>query len=135
MAKSSRVRIWVKVLTREQKREIADRCDEFIAQKLKPRLLPQIRPTDFNYPVDLFGRWRGNKYSFIARYRSGFPENKGEEFDAPLVRLDHVEEKLTDICFDVMWLRHTGRWFPLRQALTLDDALHFIETEEMLHLL
>ena len=58
-------------------------CERFIDEFLKPRFLPSIRPTEFNYPVDILGKWHGAKYRFIQRYRSGFPENLGEEFDAP----------------------------------------------------
>jgi hypothetical protein len=125
-------RVWVKALGREGKAAIASDCDRFITQVLKPRFLPAIRPTEFNYPVDIFGKWRGNKYSFIQRYRSGFPENLGKEFDAPFTRLDHVEECLGATRFDVMWYRHTGRWWRLHFAVTLEEALRLIETEELL---
>ena len=30
------------------------------------------------------------RYRFIQRYRSGFPDNLGEEFDAPFARLDWI---------------------------------------------
>jgi hypothetical protein len=65
-------------------------CERFIDEFLKPRFLPSIRPTEFNYPVDILGKWHGAKYRFIQRYRSGFPENLGEEFDAPFARLDWI---------------------------------------------
>jgi hypothetical protein len=96
---------WVRVksLTREEKAAIAVIFDRFIADVLKPLFLPKIRPTEFNYPVDIFGKWRGGKYSFITRYRSGFADNPGEEFDAPFTRLDYVEERLDETLFDVMW--------------------------------
>ena len=58
-------------------------CERFIDEFLKPRFLPSIRPTEFNYPVDILGKWHGAKYRFLQRYRSGFRENLGEEFDAP----------------------------------------------------
>lgn len=122
----------VKLLTREDKAAIATVCERFIANTLKPRFLPCIRPTQFNYPVDIFGRWRGNKYSFITRYRSGFPDNLGEEFDAAFTRFDHVEEHLAGNRFDVMWHRHTGRWFQLYVAVTLDEALRLVSTDELL---
>lgn len=125
---------WVRVraLTKEEKSVIAATCERFIAEVLKPRFLPDIRPTPFNYPVDIYGRWRGSKYSFIQRYRSGFPENRGDEFDAPFTRLDHVEECIDETRFDVMWLRHTGKWWRLHSAVTLDEALLLIEAEPML---
>ena len=99
---------------------------------LRPRFLPEIHPTEFNYPVDLFGKWRGNQYSFMTRYRSGFAENRGQEFNAPFARLDHDEECLDIIRFDVMWRRHTGEWWRLHSAATLEEALSLIETNPML---
>jgi len=125
---------WVRIksLTKEEKAAIAATGERFVAEVLKPRFLPEIRPTAFNYPVDIFGKWRGSKYSFIQRYRSGFPENLGAEFDAPFSRLDHVEERLDKTCFDVMWRRHTGQWWRLHSAVTLKEALRLIETEPLL---
>ncbi len=99
---------------------------------IRPRFLPIVRPTEFNYPIALFGRWRGNKFSFVTRYRSGHPDNAGEEFDAPFTRLDHAEQVLTDVCFDVMWRRHTGQWWRVHAAVPLLQALHAIETEPLL---
>jgi hypothetical protein len=118
----------VKALTAQEKAAIAERCDRFIVGTLQPRFLPKIRPTRFNYPVALFGKWRGSKYSFIMRYRSGFPENTGEEFDSAFTRLDHLDECLTETRFDVMWHRHTGQWFCVFPSQTLDEALTLIET-------
>lgn len=123
---------WCKLLAKDEKAAIAAICERFIAETLKPRLLPGIRPTEFNYPVDLFGRWRGAKYSFVTRYRSGFADNPGEEFDMAFTRLDHLEERLAERRFDVMWHRHTGQWFRLYAAVTLDEALALIMKEELL---
>lgn len=126
---------WIQVrpLSREEKDAVAAVCERFIADTLKPRFLPVVRPTKFNYPIDIFGRWRGNKYSFITRYRSGHTDNPGEEFDAAFTRFDHLEEHLADARFDVMWHRHTGQWFRLYAALTLDEALHRVSSNELLH--
>lgn len=119
-------------MSAQEKTAIAKTCDSFIENVLRPRFLPEIRPTQFNYPVALFGKWRGTKYSFITRYRSGFPDNKGEEFDSAFTRLDLEEESYTTILFDVMWHRHTGQWFRLFASVSLEDALHLIETNELL---
>jgi len=132
MAKGERRRVWVKALGLEEKAAIAAICERFIAETLKFRFLPEIRPTPFNYPIDIFGKWRGGKYSFIARYRSGFPDNAGEEFDSAFTRLDHVEEHLTETRFDVMWRRHTGQWWHLHSSVTLEEALRLIDAEPLL---
>lgn len=127
MAKGVTKRVWVKVLAAEEKAAIATRCERLIVETLKPRFLPEIRPTKFNYPIDMSGRWRGSKYSFIVRFRSGWPDNTGEEFDEAYARLDHVEERLDETRFDVMWHRHTGQWWRLHVAVTLDEALRHVE--------
>jgi hypothetical protein len=125
---------WVrsKALTGEEKAAIAAACERLIAATLKPRFLPEIRPTRFNYPIEILGKWRGNKYSFITRYRSGFPGNAGEEFESAFARIDHVEESIVENRFDVMWHRHTGQWWHLHSSVTLEEALRLIETEPLL---
>ena len=135
MAKAkTRPKIWMRVrsLTAEEKAAIAARCERFINEILKPRFLPDIRPTQFNYPVDILGKWRGSKYNFMTRYRSGFADNAGEEFDATFTRLDHAEEHLADIRFDVMWHRHTGQYWRAHAGATLEEALKLIESEALL---
>jgi len=132
MAKTRRVWMRVRHLSREEKDDIAAACRRFIDERLRPRFLPEIRPTEFNYPVDLHGRWRGRSFSFLTRHRSGFAENLGEEFDAPFARLDHDEERLDRIVFDVMWPRHTGRFWPLRSDVTLEEAFAIIAEEGLL---
>jgi hypothetical protein len=133
MARQTRKWVRVKCLSAEQKAAIAATCEKFIAEVLRPRFLPEIRPSPFNYPVAIFGKWRGNKYGFVTRYRSGFPDNEGEEFDSAFARLDHLEECFTDIRFDVMWHRHTGQWFRLHSSVALEEALGLIETDGLLH--
>jgi hypothetical protein len=76
-----------------EKARITAACQRFIDEVLKPRFLPAVRPTQFNYCVDIQGKWQGPRYRFIQRYRSGFPENLGEEFDAPFVRLDWISPR------------------------------------------
>jgi hypothetical protein len=128
-----RVGKWVRVktLAADERAIVSAACERFIAQTLKPRFLPEVRPTPFNYPIDISGRWRGSRYSFITRYRSGFPENAGEEFDSAFTRLDHVEEHLSDLRFHIMW-HHQGQWFRLHSLVSLDKALRLIEDEELL---
>jgi hypothetical protein len=131
---AARERRWVRVkaLTPQERTAAAAECEGFIASVLKPRFLPEVRPTSFNYPVDIFGKWRGSKYSFVMRYRSGFAENAGEEFDAAFTRLDHLDECLTESRFDVLWRRHTGQWWRSHSSVTLEQALRLIETEPLL---
>ena len=113
----------------DEKAAITATCQTFIDAVLKPRFLPVVTPTSFNYPIDIQGKWHGNKYRFLQRYRSGFAENLGEEFDAPFARIDWIARGR----FDIQWHRHTGQWFRIHKGLSLKLALHAIETNELLH--
>ena len=112
-----------------EKLAVTAACQHLIDDFLKPRFLPVIRPTRFNYPVDILGKWRGAQYRFIQRYRSGFPENLGEEFDAPFARLDRIGLDR----FDIQWHRHTGEWFRLYHGLTLVKAIEALTSDGLLH--
>ena len=107
---------------RLEKVAIIAACEKFIAEVLRPRFLPEIRPTAFNYPVAIDGKWLGNKYRFITRYRSDDPRSYAPEFAAPFARLEYVSRD----CFDLSWHRHTGEWFCLFQRQSLAEALHLI---------
>ncbi len=127
MAKRERRWVWVRQLAPEQKAAIAAACERVIADSLKPRFVLDVSP-DSSGPLAIFGKWRGRKYSFVARYR----DDSGAEFDAAFARLDHVEESLAEVRFDVMWPRHTGQWWRLHSSVTLEEALRLIETEPLL---
>ncbi|MGO8918542.1 MAG: hypothetical protein ACLQJR_21790 [Stellaceae bacterium] len=112
-----------------EKQAIIAACETFIRDVLKPRFLPEIRPTELNFVVDIHGAWSGGRYRFMQRYRSGMEDNRGEEFDAPFARIDRVGRDR----FDVYWMRHTGKWWRLHTGLTFAEALHILETDGLLH--
>jgi hypothetical protein len=61
----------------------------------------------------LASKWHGASYRFVQRYRSVFPENLGEELDAPFTRLDCVSRDRFDIqCLRPMCgaLLDAGEW-------------------------
>jgi hypothetical protein len=66
-----------------EKQAVITACEAFIDNVLKPHLLPEVRPTKWNYVVDILGAWAAGRYRFVQRYRSGMERNLDEEFDAP----------------------------------------------------
>ncbi|KPH08332.1 hypothetical protein CO657_09080 [Rhizobium acidisoli] len=133
----ARKKQWVKVSPREkpaaadvlEKQAIIAACEAFIRNILKPRFLPEIRQTEWNYVVDIRGSWAGNRYRFMQRYRSGMDHNRGEEFDAPFARIDRMGPDR----YDIYWMRHTGKWWRLHAGVTLAEALRILETDGILH--
>ena len=112
-----------------EKRAIIAACETFIRDVLKPRFLPEISPTDWNYVIDIRGAWAGGRYRFMQRYRSGMEHNRGEEFDAPFARIDRMERD----SFDIYWMRHTGQWWRLYTRVTLPEALRILESDSVLY--
>lgn len=111
-----------------EKQAIIAACETFIRDVLKPRFLSKITPTQWNYVVDIGGAWAGGRYRFFHRYRSGFEDNRGEEFNAPFARIDRMGPDK----FDIYWHRHNGTWWPLYAGVTLAEALHILETDPVL---
>lgn len=112
-----------------EKRAIVAACEAFTRDVLKPRFLPEVKPTEWNYVVDIHGAWAAGRYRFMQRYRSGMEHNRGEEFDTPFARIYRAGRN----SFDVHWMRHTGRWWPLHRGLTLAEALRRLEADGVLH--
>ena len=52
-----------------EKRAIIAACEAFIHDVLIPRFLPEIRPTEWNYVIDIHGAWAAGRY----RSRSSIP--------------------------------------------------------------
>src|SRR3954465_16094153 len=83
--------------------------------------------------IDIHGDWRAGRYRFMVRFRSGFPDNAGQEFDAPFSRIDRMGPDR----FDIYWRCHTGQWWPLYQGplyqgKTLAEALDIIGSDPVL---
>lgn len=129
-------RRWIRVERRAahkppdaEKQIITAACEKFIAETLKPRFLPATRSTEFNYPIDIYGKWHGGKYRLIERFRYNPPDPIEPEFDAPFARLEYVGRD----CFDLSYHRHTGEWWRLYRSLSLEEALRTVESDELLH--
>lgn len=113
-----------------EKQAIAASCERFIEDVLKPRFLPEILPTDFNYCVDIFGKWHGNNYRFLQRFRNDRPDQYTEqEFTSPFARIECIGRDR----FDLSYFRHTGQWWPVDRGVTLDGAFELLETSGIYH--
>ena len=131
----ARKRQWIRTATPPavvddlEKHAIVAACEAFIRDVLKPRFLPEIKPTQWNYVIDIRGAWAGGRFRFMQRYRSGMEHNRGEEFDAPFARIDRVGRDH----FDIYRMRHTGKWWRPHAGVTLVEALRILESDGILH--
>jgi hypothetical protein len=84
----------VKTLTAADKAAIGARCERFIAEVLKPRFLPEVRPTEFNYPRRYRRQMAGEQTQLNHALSL-------DEFDARFTRLDHAYEHTAGVRFDI----------------------------------
>jgi len=94
-------------------------------KRFETAFLPEVRPSAFNYPIAIYGKWHGTNYRFITRYRSDDPTSVSPEFEPPFARLGYLGRDR----FELSWHRHTGEWLCLHRRIPLAEALRLIETE------
>lgn len=112
-----------------EKQAITTACESLINNFFIPKFLPEIRPTEYNYGIAIYGKWHGNSYRFITRYHSDSSNSITPEFDAPFTRLEYVSKD----CFDLSYMRHTGQWHRLFEHQSLAEALGSIEAMIYFH--
>lgn len=128
---------WVRVSKRQdakpspaEKAAIGLACERLIRDVLKPRFLAEIRPTEWNYPIDIFGAWHGRFYRFIQTFRNDRPDRYVEpEFDHPFARIEYVGPDR----FSLSYMRHTGAWWAVYHGLSLEEALATMEAVPIFH--
>ena len=126
-------RQWTKAVRRtghalpeNEKRAIGQACEALIEKVLKPRYVPEVRPSEeFNYAIGIYGKWHGNKYRLIQRYRSDHEDAIAPEFDWPFARLEYVGRDR----FDLAYFRHTEQWHTVHRGVSLAQALSLLETD------
>ena len=130
-------KMWVYVPRSASKERVPDAVKTEASQRgqkliddWKP-LYVKAPPKDhrWNYIVDLFTRWRGNYFYFVAKYACPGPTAISPFFEAPFTRLEYVGENR----FNLSFMRHTGKWVEVEQELTIAKALESIRNDGFYH--
>ncbi|MFK7844327.1 MAG: hypothetical protein AB8G77_03425 [Rhodothermales bacterium] len=112
------------------KDRLSQRANQMINDKFKEGLELQARALNghgFNYIVDVYTKWRGRYFYFIAKYRDPRENAKEEFFEVRRTRLEYTGNQE----FSLAYMRHTDKWFEVFQGLTLDESLKTIEENEL----
>ena len=113
----------------EYKSLLLSQVEGFLDWELKPRTInPPPSSLEFNYIVDLFGKWHGRYLYFCSKYASPGPYAISPFFDSPFARLEYVAEN----CFNISYCRHNGQWVQLDSMLSFTDCLSTILGEPLL---
>ena len=107
-------------------RDVATRAHECVESVLKPKHLKPAPPhADWNYLVDIATKWYRNYFSFSATYCSPGPSALAPSVATPFARLESVGDQQ----FHLSHMRHTGQWWELYTALSVEACWQAISDE------
>jgi hypothetical protein len=108
------------------KAEVGTKATALIENVLKPRyVLPPPKDGQFNYIVDIGSKWYRNYFYFTSTYACPGPNALSPTFEAKFARMEHLGGGR----FALYFMRHTGEWVGLYDALTVDECLEAIRED------
>ena len=108
------------------KAELAAKALHLIENVLKPRHVRPPQPAaTLNYITDIGGKWNRGYFYFTASYACPSPNALSPTFETKFARMGYVG----DGKFDLSYLRHTGAWLGIYEALSVDDCLKAIQDD------
>jgi hypothetical protein len=109
---------------------VETRANALIESVLKPaHVKPPPAEPQFNYIVDIYGKWYRSYFYFCARYASPGPYAISPFFETRFARMEYVGPDR----FTLSFMRYTGQWIELLHDQSLDDCLTAIESDAWFH--
>ena len=98
-----------------------------IASVLKPKYIKgPPKNQNWNYIVDIFGKWHGNSFNFISKYACPAPNAISPFFDVRFARMEYSEGNDKTLKFNIYLMRHTGKWFEIASNITMKECFEKI---------
>src|SRR6266700_4989649 len=108
------------------KMEVTTKANDLIERVLKPKYIqPPPENPQFNYIVDIYGRWYHKSFYFIALYRVANPDAVESSFEAKFARMQYAGQQK----FHLSYMRYTEKWVQLYTDLTVDECMEGIRDE------
>jgi hypothetical protein len=116
------------------KAELEAKATELINTILKPEHIePPPKNPKWNYLVDLYTKWHRNYFYFYAKYACPGLNALSPSFDTGFARLEYVGSAGRKKWFNLSYMRHTGKWWEIRQGLSLEQCLAEIRGSGFFH--
>ena len=108
------------------KTEVTTKANELIETVLKPKhIQPPPDNPQFNYIIDIYGKWYHRYFYFCATYRVPGPNAIVPSFEAKFARMEYAGNNR----FHLSFMRYTEQWVELYTGLSLDECLEAIRDE------
>ncbi len=108
------------------KAEVEAKAAALIENVLKPKhVLPPPKDGEFNYIIDIGAKWYRNYFYFFSTYACPGPNALAPTFESKFARMEY----LGNATFALYFMRHTGEWVGLYDALSVDESLKAISDD------
>jgi hypothetical protein len=108
------------------KAELDAKAAALIEQHIKPQhLQPPPEDSQLNYLIDIWTKWYRGYFYFCGTYACPGPNALSPTFEVRFARMEYVGGSR----FNLAFMRYTGQWVELYQALTIDECLTAIRDE------
>jgi hypothetical protein len=106
------------------KAEIDARARDLIDNVLKPKhVQPPPAGKQFNYIVDIGAKWFRNYFYFFSIYARPCPNAHSPTFESKFARMEYSG----DDKFALFFMRHTGEWVGIYDAMSVDECMKAIQ--------
>jgi len=117
-------------VTETVKEQVTAKANEIIETIFKPRYIkPPPKDERFNYIVDIYTKWHKNCLYFCAKYACPGPNALSPFFEVRFTRLAYMANG----CFNLAYMRHTGKWWEVFSDLSLEEAFAEIRNHPFFH--
>ena len=108
------------------KDEVDTKARELIETALKPKhIQPPPEGNQFNYITEITIKWLGSKCYFISTYACPGPNAISPTFDSKFARMQYLGSGK----FALYFMRYTGEWVGLYEALSVDECMKAIQDD------
>ena len=107
------------------KAAVSAQAEHLLAEWRPKYITPPPPGYQFNYIVELYGKWFRSYFYLCAQYACPGPTALSPFFETRFARLEYVGERR----FNLAFMRHTGQWVELEQDLTIDQCFRSLREE------
>jgi hypothetical protein len=108
------------------KEEVEAKAADLIENVLKPKhLLPPPKDGQSNHIIDIGAKWYRKSFYFYSTYQCPGPNALLPSFEEKFAKMEYVGFAR----FALYFMRYTGEWVGLYDALSVDESLKAIQDD------
>jgi hypothetical protein len=113
-------------VTASIKAQVETEAKALIEHVLIPKyVLPPTNDEQSNYITDIGAKWYRNYFYFFSIYTCPSPNALSPSFESKFARLEY----LGNAKFALYFMRHTGEWVGIYDALSVDECMKAIQDD------